>query len=276
MTQFSVSNSVFFMGAYASDPNVMPKHSTIMADTRDELFECGCDVHDYNLAYYHQNKGAVEVPTIKASTYKTEIEKALDEGKNVYLIEIEDDLNFGDKVYHIRQTKDKMVYLQVVELLGRRPVNNKLRQYNACALNGLEGLKQIGASDIEAYVWCRYLHEPCDDPRQTIDAEFIQAELVIVKRPELHEEDSAAWFFWCEVMKQQEIPNLLLVQDEGRSFCFLGNKDKAQQVKKDKIFFEHVSWKCCGEEVVFYYDTSAGWEKRAKNFEAYVRSLFTA
>lgn len=65
MTQFSASNSVFFMGAYASDPNVMPKHSNIMADTRDELFECGCDVQDYNLAYYHQNKGAVEVPTIK-------------------------------------------------------------------------------------------------------------------------------------------------------------------------------------------------------------------
>lgn len=170
-----------------------------------------------------------------------------------------------------------MVYLQVVELLGRRPVNNKLRQYNACALNGQEGLKQIGVSDIEAYVWCRYLHEPCEkNPYLELDLELVHQELAIVKYPKFHEEDSAAWFFWCEVMKQQEIPNLLLIQNEGRSFCFLGNKDKAQQVKKDKIFFEHVSWKCCGEEVVLYCDASAGWEKRAKDFEAYVRSLFTA
>ena len=274
MAQSNTSNVVFFVGAYNRNLFEARTYDKILFDACSTIRKQGHELHDYSLEHTYN-------PTIQASIYKREIEQALRDGKDIYLIELADDLNLGDKVHHIRQTEDKTVYLQVVELLKmidddvkETVIDKFVQQYNSCAIYGRKGLEQIGASALETYVLCSLFNEPCELPVTELNVELVNAKLAIIHYHEAFDIESVAWCFWNDVMNGINIPNLLLIQGGGRSIAFLGENEKSQQVQQNELFSKYAYRVCFDKALVTYMNNNADWQKRAVDLENYVCGLF--
>ena len=168
-----------------------------------------------------------------------------------------------------------MELLKIIDDDVKETVIDKfVQQYNACAIYGRRGLEQIGASALETYVLCSLFNEPCELPVTELNVELVNGKLAIIYYNEFGDVDSVSWGFWDEVMNGIKIPNLLLIQEGGRSIAFFGENEKAQQLLQNELFSSCGYSECFDKVLMVYSNNNTDGNSRVADFENYVCGLF--